>query len=113
VSEEEAASVGEAETEEAAGSVAGDDGSGGLDAAPEAAITPATPSTGTTAGAHPGTGTVVVTVGSPAGSTGTTTTSPPVTTAPPPPAEEIVPPVEEEPPLVTTEPEAPEAETTP
>jgi RNA polymerase sigma factor (sigma-70 family) len=112
VEEEEAAAVGSAKTEEAAGSVAGD-GTGGLDGAPEA-VTPATPSTGTTAGAHSGTGTVVVTVGSPSGSTGTSSTSaPPVTTTPPPPAEETAPPAEEAPPVVTTEPEAPGPEPTP
>ena len=112
--EEESTALGEAETEEAAGSVAGD-GSGGLDAAPEG-VTPATPSTGTTPGAHSGTGTVVVTVGSPStGTTGTATTAttpPPVTTTPPA-AEEVAPAPVEAPPVVAAEAETPEPETTP
>jgi RNA polymerase sigma factor (sigma-70 family) len=101
LAEEEAPALGEAETEEAAGSVA--DGTGGLEGAPEG-VTPATPSTPATAGAHTGTGTVVVTVASPTPSTGTATTptattpSPPVTTPPvdeaAPPAESAAPPVE-------------------
>jgi RNA polymerase sigma factor (sigma-70 family) len=115
---EAAPALGEAtETEEAAGSAV--DGTGGLDGAPEG-VTPATPSSGITPGAHSGTGTVVVTVGSPSGSTGTSTTtssppasSPPATTTPP--AEEVVlPPVGEAlPPVLPTGPEAPAAETTP
>ncbi len=111
VAEEEAAAIGAAETEEAAGSA-----TGGLDGAPES-LTTATPSTPTTPGAHStGTGPVVVTVTSPppSGTTGTTTT--PATTAPPvttlPPVEEVEPPVEEAP-VVIAEPEAPAPEPTP
>jgi RNA polymerase sigma factor (sigma-70 family) len=111
--EEETAGLGEAETEEAAGSIAGD-GTGGLGSAPEA-VTPATPSTGTTPGAHTGTGTVVVTVASPPPSTGTSTTAPPpAMTPPPPPAEEeAAPPPSEAPPATMAETEPGEAEPTP
>jgi len=113
LAEEEAAAIGGAETEEAAGSTAGD-GTGGLDGAPES-VTPAT-ATPTTPGAHStGTSTVVVTITSPAtGTTATaTTTTPPATTTPPPVVvEEVEPPVEEAP-VVVAEPEAPEAEATP
>jgi RNA polymerase sigma factor (sigma-70 family) len=118
--EEEAAGLGEAsETEEAAGSVAGD-GPGGLTGTPEG-VTPATPPAGVTPGAHSGTGSVVVTVSSPSGSTGTSTTTatPATATAPPPaavPTEEVLPvPVEEAlppaPPAETSA--APPAEATP
>ncbi len=104
--------IGEAETEEAAGSSV-DDGTGGLGTSPEA-VTPATPSTGVTPGAHTGTGTVTVTVGT----SGTSTTATPPTTTteppPPPPVEEAAPPVAETaPPPVTVEPEAGEAELLP
>jgi RNA polymerase sigma factor (sigma-70 family) len=115
--EEEAATIGAAETEEAAGSVAGD-GTGSITGAPEA-VTPATPSTPTTAGAHPGTGTttVVVTVSPPTGSTGTSKTTTPVTTPSaeetPPLVEEVVTPIEELPPVVTAEPEPPAPEVLP
>jgi RNA polymerase sigma factor (sigma-70 family) len=112
--EEEAPALGEAsETEEAAGSVAGD-GTGGLDGAPEG-VTAATPSTGTTAGAHTGTGTVVVTVAPPAPSTGTSTTAPPASAPPPPPpppAEESAPPANE-PPATTSEATPADSEATP
>jgi RNA polymerase sigma factor (sigma-70 family) len=110
--EEETAALGEAETEEAAGSAASE-GTGGLDGAPEA-VTPATPSTGATPGAHTGTGTgtVVVTVAPPAPSTGSSSTAPPpATTPPPPPAEEAAPPSEAPP--ATSEAEASEAEPAP
>ena len=117
VAEEEAATIGAAETEEAAGSAAGD-GTGGLDGAPEA-VTPATASTPTTPGVHStGTSTVVVTITSPppTGTTGTSTspatTTPPATVAPPPVVEEVEPPVEEAP-VVVVEPETPEAEVLP
>ncbi|HEY1853370.1 MAG TPA: sigma-70 family RNA polymerase sigma factor [Solirubrobacterales bacterium] len=105
--EEQAPAIGEAETEEAAGSTA--DGAGGIGTTPEA-VTPAAPSTGTAAGAHPGTGSVVVTVGSPTGSTGTSTTT---TSTTPPPAEEAAAAAVEEPPVVTAEAEAPAPEATP
>jgi RNA polymerase sigma factor (sigma-70 family) len=112
--EEESAALGEAETEEAAGSVAGD---GGLDGAPEG-VTPATPSTGTTAGAHSGTGTgtVVVTVGTPStGTTGTSTatTTPPGSPTTTPPAEEAAAPPVEVAPVAAAEPDPPAPETTP
>ncbi|HEY2717739.1 MAG TPA: RNA polymerase sigma factor [Solirubrobacterales bacterium] len=114
--EAEVPALGEAETEEAAGSTA--DGTGGLEGAPEG-VTPATPSTPTTAGAHTGTGAVVVTVATPPPATGTATT--PTTTAPPPPVEATPPPAEESAPpaeeaalpLEATESDSPEPEPAP